>query len=78
MAVSRARAIRAGTVLKRTEQLFSVTVSYQILCPEVDNSHSGSVDVHCVLVSVKMGGAINCSLISTHLSISAYFLTVHL
>ena len=51
----------------------------QILCPEVDNSHSGSVDVHCVLASVKMGGVINCSLIhSTHLhvSISVYFLTV--
>ena len=51
----------------------------QILCPEVDNSHSGSVDVHCVLVSVKMGGAINCSLIyntHSHVSISVYFLTI--
>ena len=47
---------------------------FQILCPEVDNNHGGSVAVHRVLISVKMGGTLNYSLISTHFSISVYFL----
>ena len=60
---------------------FQFPVSFPLTASsnDTDNGHSGSVAVHCdhVLVSLKkVGGAINCSLISAHFSISAYCLIV--
>ena len=58
---------------------FPVSFPLTVSSNGADNGHSGSAAVHHdrILVSLKkVGGVINRSLISTHFSVSAYFLTV--
>ena len=58
---------------------FPVSFPLTVSSNDTDNGRSGSVAVHrgCILVSLKkVGSAINCSVVSAHFSISAYFLTV--
>ena len=57
---------------------FPVSFRLTVSSNDTDNRHGGSVAVHCnhVLVSQKVGGTINRSLISAHFSINAYFITI--